>query len=203
MKKFISHSLEETKKIADEWLVEISSKYEKTDKAVVVGLSGHLGAGKTAFVRLVARTLGINEDVTSPTFVLMKIYDIDPKSGYLNWKKLIHIDAYRLERSEDLAVLNFEELLEDKNNLIMIEWPENVGLQTEDKIQMKVLDNLNFEASQVDQAPETPQVIQKKGIVETPKVIQPPEALDVLESIGQITMPDESEVSGIFEITLI
>jgi tRNA threonylcarbamoyladenosine biosynthesis protein TsaE len=191
MKKLTSHSLEETKKIADEWLVEISSKYDKADKALLVGLSGHLGAGKTAFVRLVARTLGINEDVTSPTFVIMKIYDIDPKSGFLNWKKLVHIDAYRLERSEDLAVLNFEELLEDKNNLIMIEWPENVGLQTEDKIQMKVLENKN---------PEIPQVAQAQKITQAP---EPPEALDVLESIGQTTTPDETETSGIFEITLI
>lgn len=140
MKTRISHSLEETQDIAKEWLADISIKNENLDKATIVGLSGHLGAGKTAFVKLIAKVLGINENVTSPTFVIMKTYNIDPKMGYTNWKKLIHIDAYRLEKPEDLEALNFEELILYKDNLIMIEWPENVGLKTDDQINMKAVE---------------------------------------------------------------
>lgn len=133
MKTLVSNSLEETQKIAAEWLAGIFKRYVDLDEALVVGLSGHLGAGKTAFVKLVAKELGIAEIVTSPTFVLMKIYVIKPglNSGAdgrpkIPWKQLIHIDAYRLERAQELEALNFEQLVADKNNLIMIEWPENV-----------------------------------------------------------------------------
>jgi len=124
MKTLVSRSLEETSQIAADWLVDLSSNYSASDEATVVGLSGHLGAGKTAFVKEIAKELGIKEDITSPTFVIMKIYETEhPK-----WHRLIHIDAYRLEKREELEALQWEKLLSDPHNLIMIEWPENVGL---------------------------------------------------------------------------
>jgi tRNA threonylcarbamoyladenosine biosynthesis protein TsaE len=135
MKEFTSHSIAETESIAAQWLKDVSDKYADKDEALVVGLSGHLGAGKTAFVKAVAKALEIKEEVTSPTFVLMKIYEIDPNNqrsminGQIPWRRLIHIDAYRLERPEELEALDWEDLVADKNNLIMIEWPENVGLE--------------------------------------------------------------------------
>ncbi len=92
------------------------------DKATLVTLSGDLGAGKTAFVKEVAEALGISDDLTSPTFVLMKMYDISSSA----FKRLVHIDAYRLESGAELAPLRLNELLEDKENLIMLEWPEKV-----------------------------------------------------------------------------
>ena len=133
MKSFTSHSLEETKKIAQDWLMSISNTYADKDEALVVGLSGHLGAGKTAFTKIVAQLLGVTEVVTSPTFVIMKMYEIKSQIQNTNfqipWKRLIHIDAYRLERREELTALNWEELVADNNNLILIEWSENVGLK--------------------------------------------------------------------------
>ncbi len=56
----------------------------------------------------------------SPTFVIMKFYNINWK-GY---KKLIHIDAYRLEKEEELLHLGWEKLIEDRENFILVEWPE-------------------------------------------------------------------------------
>ncbi len=134
MKEFVSHSISETEIIASEWLKEISNKYSDKEEALVVGLSGHLGAGKTAFVKAVAKALNVKEQVTSPTFVLMKIYDLDQAivSKDFPWKRLVHIDAYRLEKPEELEALDWEYLVVDKNNLIMIEWPENVGVDTQD-----------------------------------------------------------------------
>lgn len=109
------------------WLAEVSQDRSGANEAYVAGLSGHLGAGKTAFVKQVAKELGITEQVTSPTFVIMKIYEVDAalKSPF---KKLIHMDAYRLERREELEALRFEDVVADPGNLVIIEWPENVGL---------------------------------------------------------------------------
>jgi tRNA threonylcarbamoyladenosine biosynthesis protein TsaE len=125
MKSYTSHSLEETQEIARNWLrnIEVRPPYS-SDEAFVVGLSGHLGAGKTAFVKTVAKILGVEEEITSPTFVIMKVYEIThPK-----WRRLVHIDAYRLEKREELEALRWESLVADPSNLIMMEWPENVGI---------------------------------------------------------------------------
>ncbi len=92
-------------------------------EALVVGLSGELGAGKTTFTQAVARTFGIEARITSPTFVIMKIYDI-PSHG--RFSKFIHIDAYRLQNSNELIHLGFNELIREQGNLIFIEWPERV-----------------------------------------------------------------------------
>lgn len=123
-KSYESKSLEDTAKAAADWLADISVRQGEPDQAMVVGLSGHLGAGKTAFVKALAKEMGVEEIVTSPTFVLMKIYETKDA----RWPRLVHIDAYRLERAEELAALDWERLVADPHNLIMVEWPENVGL---------------------------------------------------------------------------
>lgn len=119
MKKILSKSLGDTEKIAAEWLASLP---KKDNEALVVGLSGNLGSGKTTFIQAVARGLGVKENVTSPTFVIEKIYKTNNKE--FPW--LVHIDAYRIESAREMEVLGFEELVEDPNNLILIEWPENV-----------------------------------------------------------------------------
>lgn len=92
------------------------------NSATVVALSGELGAGKTTFVQALAKELGVKEIVQSPTYVLMKRYDI----SYLNFKHLIHIDAYRLNNAQEFAALRPEQFLTDPSNLVCIEWPERV-----------------------------------------------------------------------------
>ncbi|MES3031473.1 MAG: tRNA (adenosine(37)-N6)-threonylcarbamoyltransferase complex ATPase subunit type 1 TsaE [Patescibacteria group bacterium] len=119
MKKVITHSLEETQKLAADFLGSLPVDREE---ALVVGLYGNLGAGKTSFTQALARELGITEDITSPTFVIEKIYE----TTHAKFARLIHIDAYRLENGKELQNLNFEAEVSNKNNLIVIEWPENV-----------------------------------------------------------------------------
>jgi tRNA threonylcarbamoyladenosine biosynthesis protein TsaE len=135
MQKYVSNSLEETQKLAAEWLQKMTEKNSALDEALVVGLSGHLGAGKTAFTKAVSKEMGIQEEITSPTFVIMKLYE----TKHPNWKRLVHIDAYRLERVEELEALGWENLVQDKNNLILMEWPENVGLKAAENIKFENL----------------------------------------------------------------
>lgn len=119
MKKNISNSLEQTQRIAKDFLNGLE---KKSDEACIVGLYGNLGSGKTTFTQFLAKELGITEPITSPTFVIEKIYE----TKHSQFARLIHIDAYRLESGRELQTLNFEELVDNPNNLILIEWPENV-----------------------------------------------------------------------------
>ncbi|MDO8424077.1 MAG: tRNA (adenosine(37)-N6)-threonylcarbamoyltransferase complex ATPase subunit type 1 TsaE [bacterium] len=93
-----------------------------SSQATMVALQGELGAGKTTFTQEVGKILGITENMHSPTFVIEKIYPIDFKG----FKNLIHIDAYRIEKESELLHLGWEELIKNPENLIFIEWPENV-----------------------------------------------------------------------------
>lgn len=94
-----------------------------TEGASVIGLKGDLGAGKTAFTKELAKILNIQEEVTSPTFVIMKAYPIE---GNEYFKTLSHIDAYRIESDDEMRVLRFDELLKDATQLVVIEWPEKI-----------------------------------------------------------------------------
>jgi len=121
----IKFNKKEIFKISQKLLNKILKMNNK--KAKVVALSGELGAGKTTLTQELAKQLGIKNNIVSPTFVIMKIYNINPISKYhLHFKKLIHIDAYRLNSHEELLKIGWQELVKDKNNLIVIEWPEKV-----------------------------------------------------------------------------
>lgn len=102
----------------------VGSLAPREDRATLVTLSGELGAGKTAFSKAVAEALGVEEHVTSPTFVLMKLY---PLSSAALFSQLVHIDAYRMKSGKELEALDFDTLMEDKGNLILLEWPEQVA----------------------------------------------------------------------------
>lgn len=80
----------------------------------IIILEGELGAGKTTFTKGIAKALGIDEEVTSPTFVLMKEYE-----GRL---KLYHFDLYRIENQDELEELGFSDYMYDKNGVCIIEW---------------------------------------------------------------------------------
>ena len=104
--------------IYEEFIKKLKSITNK-DKATVVYLQGDLGSGKTTFTKNLCKQLDLNIDITSPTFTILKSYEFPIE----NFKKLIHIDAYRLESYKDLQKIRIEEYLEDKENLIFIEWP--------------------------------------------------------------------------------
>lgn len=78
---------------------------------------GDLGAGKTSFVQGLAKGLGINQPIVSPTFILMRSYN-----------NLYHLDLYRLEGelSMEIENLGLQDLWGKKGNIVVIEWAEKI-----------------------------------------------------------------------------
>lgn len=113
------HEESELSSIANEVLASLVPK----ETAHTLALTGDLGVGKTAFTKALARVLGVQNEITSPTFVIMKTYPI-PQHPFL--KHLTHIDAYRIESDDEMRILGFEELISDPSRLIVIEWPERI-----------------------------------------------------------------------------
>lgn len=120
--KWSIHKEEELEHVALCVLKNVCAK--PRDGALVFGLYGNLGAGKTAFTKQFVRALGGVETVTSPTFILERIYDIKNEYGL---EHLIHIDAYRFETENEVEVLQLDKKQKMKNTCIVIEWPELVG----------------------------------------------------------------------------
>lgn len=89
---------------------------------LIITLQGDLGAGKTTFTQELGKTLGITEPITSPTFTVMKQYEITGST----FTKLVHIDAYRFESEDETGPLRFTETFDTRGAIICIEWPEKI-----------------------------------------------------------------------------
>jgi len=107
-------------------LVSDCEKIE-SEQAVVVALQGDLGAGKTTLTQHIARIFGIKKNITSPTFVIEKVYNIS-KLTQSKFSKLVHIDAYRLQDKSELTTFGWSELVNNSQNIIFVEWPENISI---------------------------------------------------------------------------
>jgi len=91
-----------------------------TGENLVIALQGDLGAGKTTFTQELAKHLGVTETVNSPTFTIMKQYEL----SHPNFDTLVHMDAYRLESETETKPLRLEELFSTPRTLVCVEWPE-------------------------------------------------------------------------------
>lgn len=119
MEKLVEIPLEKAQGFAREF---VAGLVPLSEGATVVALVGDLGAGKTTFAKTLAKELGVEEEVTSPTFVLEKIYRLRNQK----FARLVHIDAYRLEGAEELPPLGWDEIVADRENLVLIEWADRV-----------------------------------------------------------------------------
>jgi tRNA threonylcarbamoyladenosine biosynthesis protein TsaE len=109
----VSQSVRETESIAAEVARTLTG-------GEVIALYGDLGAGKTQFTRGLVKALGGDgHAVSSPTFVLLNVYDT-PRG-----LKVFHLDAYRVHGAEDFEAIGFAELLE-QGGVIVVEWPSRV-----------------------------------------------------------------------------
>lgn len=88
-------------------------------------LSGDLGAGKTSLVKGIAKGLGIKKELTSPTFTLMNLYEVQSQKSRV--KSLVHIDTYRLKDEKELIEIGAEDYLGKPDTICAIEWPEKIA----------------------------------------------------------------------------
>lgn len=105
------------------WSVVVKEVLLHLRPGTIITLSGPLGAGKTTFVQALAKELGAKGSPRSPTFSLLRAYQL-PKRGVL--KRLVHVDAYRLEKPEDVIALDLDMELAEPGTIVTIEWPENI-----------------------------------------------------------------------------
>ncbi len=115
--EFVTHSREETEALGGRLA-------DALDRGRVVAFTGDLGAGKTAFVSGMARALGVEERVTSPTFTIVNEYE----GGRL---PLFHFDMYRLDSADELFHIGWEDYLA-RGGVCAVEWSENVAEAIED-----------------------------------------------------------------------
>ncbi len=125
MEKYITKNDEETKQVAGKIIEKYLDK-----KTTVIFLSGELGAGKTVFVKGLARKLGIQKQVESPTFIFVR--------EYYSEIPLYHFDLYRINNTDELDELGFFDYL-GKNGIIAIEWAEKAEdlIKPDIKVQIK------------------------------------------------------------------
>lgn len=130
MANFITNNVSETEKLAERLGATLPP-------GSVIAMFGDLGAGKTAFTRGFARGMGINCDVSSPTFALVNEYRGAEKTLY-------HFDMYRISGWDDLYSTGYFDYLDSGNSLI-IEWSENIeAILPEDCIRVTITKTENF-----------------------------------------------------------
>ncbi len=113
---YITKSFEETKLLGE--------KCAKNLKAGgIIALYGELGGGKTTFVQGIALGLGIERRIISPTFIIVRTYELNIE----NAKNFYHIDLYRTQNQDDIKGLGLEEIISDGKNIVAIEWAEKMG----------------------------------------------------------------------------
>ncbi len=110
-----SYSIQDTRRIAREILRQLGRRN-------IILLSGQLGTGKTVTVQAIAEELELKDDVSSPTYVLMKIYPLQNS----DFDRLVHVDLYRIEYNQDVDELGLTDYLADARSLVVVEWPERI-----------------------------------------------------------------------------
>ena len=124
MQEFVTHSYEET--------LQMAADFAKTvKKGTVIGFIGGLGMGKTAFTSGFVKGLGINAEVSSPTFAICNEY-------IGNDCRVYHFDMYRIESWDDLYSTGFFDYI-DSGAYILAEWSENVfGALPDDSVIIEI-----------------------------------------------------------------
>ncbi len=112
--EIITKSAQETKDLGKKLAADLKG-------GELLALTGELGSGKTTFVQGLAKGLGIKQRTISPTFILMRKYDLGSKDFY-------HVDLYRLENNIEREVRNLgiEEIWDNPENIVVIEWAEKI-----------------------------------------------------------------------------
>ncbi|MFC1663547.1 tRNA (adenosine(37)-N6)-threonylcarbamoyltransferase complex ATPase subunit type 1 TsaE [Patescibacteria group bacterium] len=119
--KFVTNNSFQTKKMGEALAKEVLKTAPKK-KAFVIGLKGDLGGGKTTFLQGFAMGLGIKQKILSPTFVLMKKFEIKKKP----FQFFYHFDCYRIQKPKEILILGFKEIISNSKNIVVIEWADRL-----------------------------------------------------------------------------
>jgi tRNA threonylcarbamoyladenosine biosynthesis protein TsaE len=122
LKRF-TRSKKETIALAKKLAQQVVEKGASRKGALILALTGELGAGKTTFLQGFAEALGIKEKILSPTFIILKKFALPRDAGFSNF---YHIDCYRIKRAGELFKLGLKEILGKPGNIIAIEWAEKI-----------------------------------------------------------------------------
>lgn len=128
-RRYLSNSPFQTKKLGNN-LAEKILKTEPLNKAFIIAFEGDLGGGKTTFLQGFAKGLGIREKILSPTFVIMKKFEI-PREKIVHHllstaRWFYHIDCYRIRKPKELLDLGFKKIISDPKNIVVIEWADRI-----------------------------------------------------------------------------
>lgn len=129
------HNYEFTTLSEDE-TIDLGYKFAKGLAAGdIIAIYGDLGSGKTEFVKGICEYFKVEEIVTSPTFTIVNKYN-----GTTSDVQVIiyHIDLYRIEKESELLEIGFDEYLNDKTAITLIEWAEKTSLTPENAIKVKI-----------------------------------------------------------------
>jgi len=132
--EYFAEKSEETKEIGK----GLADNLKPQKTALVFGLKGDLGAGKTTFLQGFARGLGVKGKIISPTFVIMNRFPVK-KGKFTNF---YHLDCYRIENVKEMKNLEFEEIISNSKNIVCIEWPEKIKKALPQNISMIKFDIL-------------------------------------------------------------
>jgi tRNA threonylcarbamoyladenosine biosynthesis protein TsaE len=122
MKIILSKNYYETQTVGKKLAEEILKLDRKNFR--ILALRGDLGGGKTTFLQGFAKGLEIKEKILSPTFVIMKKFEIKNKKS--KFKYFYHLDCYRIKKTEEILKIGFKEIISDFKNIIAIEWAEKI-----------------------------------------------------------------------------
>ena len=116
------------------------------NQAVVIGLTGDLGTGKTTWTRGLVESLGgVADDVQSPTYVLMRDYDLQQTNKNIyNLQNLHHLDVYRFKKAAELSALKLTDEFDDPTKIFVVEWWRKVKSALPKQIVKQVIE-LEFE----------------------------------------------------------
>lgn len=146
---FITNSFGETQRLGGKFVEKVNGQgrtlselSEKNRGSLVIALYGDLGSGKTTFVQGIAKGLGIKRRIISPTFIIVRTYELKNQKSILrqtqdknqnynskfkNLELFYHIDLYRIESVEQIEALGLDEVLKYPENIVVIEWAEKMG----------------------------------------------------------------------------
>lgn len=122
-KEYLTKSSKVTEKLGEKLSKEVTQQQlNLSTQAIILGLIGDLGSGKTTFLKGFAKGLGIKEKILSPTFIIMKKFSL----SHFRFRNFYHFDCYRIEDSKELLTLGFKEIISDPQNIVCLEWSEKI-----------------------------------------------------------------------------